>query len=625
MNAIVGAGVDARENNGATPAYSGNLTVEAGGTMRVYPSSNYNAVGNGNVYLKEGSRFTLRLGVNHYFDSFTLLGNAFVRTGESSTGHSRTVRFPHTISGNYKFTLEGINNNNNYFDAENSFSEFFGSTAGGTSNCKVYANAANSLGTGNVTIDTSVTLFIMAANTISDSADLYLVGGPQGSNEKLEMTADETVNKLYIDGFQQAAGNYTNTETWIDGAGTLTVLTNPPVVAPTVTSMEDDVQGGPIYEDFSEVNFTVTFDLEIDSSTLSGDDFENGGTASVNIGSITQTSLNVFSIQALPLSSGNLVLQIKSGANIRTPIGGALDTTSPIPDDTNILINAGNSPELVITGTANGPAGSDDKWNLPANWSTNIIPNGPYHARVADGISIGEDNNANPTTPVYTGNLTIGAGSTLSVSHRNVTTKMLGNGNIRLLEGASLYTGGFSYTYGEITLLGNATIQAANNNAHRDDKFFNSPITGDYQLSIAGANDQEWNFNAANSFSAFAANPGQANGYRVRATSAGSMGASSVSINDSVSLWIETDNVMSDSTILYLNGTKSDKATDLAKIHMDADATVLALYVDGVRQSPGVYGSTSSSAPPSNQNDTLFNGTGTLRVKANHGTIVRVK
>ena len=69
----------------------------------------------------------------------------------------------------------------------------------------------------------------------------------------------------------------------------------------------------------------------------------------------------------------------------------------------------------VITGTANGPNGSHDKWNNAANWN-NGIPSGTDDAEVAPGVTAEAWNNA---TPSYSGSLTLGAGSTIQLGWTN--------------------------------------------------------------------------------------------------------------------------------------------------------------------------------------------------------------
>jgi hypothetical protein len=626
MNAIISTGIHAQEDDSATPAYSGNLWLKTNSILSQKDSTG-DILGNGNLILDEGA--DARFGYNGTFSigNITLLGNAAISGGWSTVGHHDQRNFNQPISGNYTLTFKGVNNNKAHLNAINSFAEFIADPFQ-SQDFQVYANSAGSLGNGNVTIGDKVTLFILADNVMSDAAHLHLNGDDSSkvSSEKLDMDNADTIGALWIDGFQMISGNYTNTEDWFDGSGTLTVLSDPPAEAPTVTSIVDDVEGGPIYEDFAEVNFTVTFSLDIDVGTITAADFENGGTASVAIGTVTQTALNEFSVQVVPSSTGNLVFQIKSGAVIQTPIGGSLDTSSAILDDTEIIIDAGSSPEVTITGTSNGPGGSDDEWNLATNWSTNIIPFGTYHARIGDGITVGDDNSS-PTTPNYSGNLTIGTGSRMNIS--DVSQNSLGNGNVIFYEGSTLYTGGSAVTFRDVTLLGNATINSASNSGHHDDKVFSNSITGSFQLTFEGSNNQDWDLNVANSFAVLVANPGQANGYRVRATVASSLGtsAATISINDSVSLWVRADDVMHDDTILNLNGAKSDKSTDKAKVHMENNDTIKALYVDGVQQVAGTWGSTGSTAE--NQDDTFFNSadSGVLTVLEPiivSGTIFRV-
>ena len=49
-------------------------------------------------------------------------------------------------------------------------------------------------------------------------------------------------------------------------------------------------------------------------------------------------------------------------------------------------------------------------------------------------------------------------------------------------------------------------------------------------------------------------------------------------------------------------------------VEVETDETVGTLFFGGVAKTPGVYGSSSSAAPPENQDDTLFSGIGTITV-----------
>jgi len=371
MNAIINAGLDAQEFDVSTPTFDGNITLKAGATIDMRKSRS--PLGNGNMFLEEGSivyaGFNPNLSPSELdFGEVTLLGNATFSNKGNWADHE-TRKFTASITGNYHLTINGRNNMKWDFEAANFFNGLE-ATGSGSPNYVARTYASDSLGLGNVVIGDYISLEINAANCILDSADLHLNGSDSqkpsaGTYNKLDMNADDTVNKLFIDGLQQLSGNYTNAESWIDGSGTLTVLTDPPPIPPNLTSIVDDIEGEPIWEDYgANIIYTVTFDLDMDDSTVTPADFENGGNATISVDSVTETAAGVFSVTVRPISAGNLVLQIKSGELLQTSVSANLDTTSPLPDDTELIINSGNSPDTTITGTANGPGGSDDTWNL---------------------------------------------------------------------------------------------------------------------------------------------------------------------------------------------------------------------------------------------------------------------
>ncbi|EDY19316.1 outer membrane protein [Chthoniobacter flavus Ellin428] len=98
---------------------------------------------------------------------------------------------------------------------------------------------------------------------------------------------------------------------------------------PTLTSINDNDPGN-LATVGQLLTYTVTFSKQIDGATVTAADFSNTGTASINFGTITQTSSGVFAVQVTPASLGTIILQIPSGAQILDPAGNALDTTTSL-------------------------------------------------------------------------------------------------------------------------------------------------------------------------------------------------------------------------------------------------------------------------------------------------------
>lgn len=111
---------------------------------------------------------------------------------------------------------------------------------------------------------------------------------------------------------------------------------------PTLVSMEDNVGGGPIYEDQVEVTYTVTFNEPIDGAKVTTNDFDNAGTATFSIGTVTEISSTVFTVVVMPSLTGTLQLRIPTGSVINDISGNTM--VVPVMDDAPITINAGNTP-----------------------------------------------------------------------------------------------------------------------------------------------------------------------------------------------------------------------------------------------------------------------------------------
>jgi autotransporter-associated beta strand protein len=171
------------------------------------------------------------------------------------------------------------------------------------------------------------------------------------------------------------AGNALNTTSAIADDTTITVDNTLPTLAGS--SFVDDKSGGSIAVN-TLVTYTVTFSEDMDASTVAAADFGNAGTATVSIGSVTETSPGVFSVPVTPTSIGTLQLKVNASAVLTDVAGNALNTTSAIADDTTIIIQsvfeywsggAASNADANSDGVSNAMA-----WLLGAtNTSTNAI------------------------------------------------------------------------------------------------------------------------------------------------------------------------------------------------------------------------------------------------------------
>jgi hypothetical protein len=156
----------------------------------------------------------------------------------------------------------------------------------------------------------------------------------------------------HASGFQKVATPSTITPTFSTNTGTgysINIIAaeffaepvNSDNTPPTLisTNFVDNKTGGPITIS-NPVTYTVTFSEPIKASTITPSDFENGGSPAATINSVSPTpNASVFEVSVTPGGSGTLRLQVKAGANLEDLAGNALNTATPIADDTIITVN----------------------------------------------------------------------------------------------------------------------------------------------------------------------------------------------------------------------------------------------------------------------------------------------
>jgi hypothetical protein len=185
------------------------------------------------------------------------------------------------------------------------------------------------------------------------------------------------------------AGNALNTASAIVDDTTLSVISSDTTL-PTLTNTDivDNKSGGPVMVN-TLVTYTVTFSEDMNAATVSADDFGNAGSASVNIGTVSETSPGVFSVPVTPTFAGSLQLKVNASAVLTDVAGNALNTASAIADDTTITVQS--AFEYWSAGAAsNADANSDGvsnamAWLLgAANTSTNAISLLPTYDNTSD-------------------------------------------------------------------------------------------------------------------------------------------------------------------------------------------------------------------------------------------------
>jgi hypothetical protein len=272
-----------------------------------------------------------------------------------------------------------------------------------------------------------------------------------------------------------------------------------------------------------------------------------------------------------------------------------------------------------VTNIMIAEAGGTDSWNLPANWSLGHVPLGAETAVINSNLTA----YVGSPPPTYQGDLIIRNGATVSgwthatavlgaIPSTSTVRIVMGNGASIVMRTAN--GGGGAAVFAPIELEGNAEIWGgASTSGHHTSRDFNHVISGAGMLTLAGINNNTFNLNTANTFSGgFRTADPQGQGHRVRANVGGAFGSGDVTISSNCTLFIRSADTIHDLATLYLEGPKSDRSGDDAKVEMEADETVVAFYVDGVEQASGTWGSSASGA--ANVNDTWFIGPGILTV-----------
>ncbi len=241
VNVVIPNGKTTAAWDDATPVYTGNLTIGTGATLQLgwttsRPAS-FNALGTPGttlITLAEGALINSRTGSSFVMPEILLTGNATVSLGTSTQAPSQGV-FNYPINGPYNFTLRTNSAGGGAeLNAPNTFTSMIIQGVGGRGqNMNPFeANVPGALGLGDVTT-TGTGDYLRTPQIQFNASDVMAItgrlilngGGPAGDgNNRILMNHSATVGGLVIDGVEQAPGVYDNSEFWLAGAGTLTVL-----------------------------------------------------------------------------------------------------------------------------------------------------------------------------------------------------------------------------------------------------------------------------------------------------------------------------------------------------------------------------------------------------------------
>lgn len=185
-------------------------------------------------------------------------------------------------------------------------------------------------------------------NSATGTATLYATTTEAADNRLIRL--------LDVNGTPWAA---TTTFTTLANAGANNVFRGldiynpgPDTTPPTVTF--DDGDGDDSVLINQTLTYTLTFDEDINDTTVTAADFNNAGTATISIGAISETSPGVFTVAVTPSTTGTIILRIPTGAVIKDTAGN--DLVVPVQDDTTVTVTSGDTTPPTVTSINDGDA-----------------------------------------------------------------------------------------------------------------------------------------------------------------------------------------------------------------------------------------------------------------------------
>lgn len=174
---------------------------------------------------------------------------------------------------------------------------------------------------------------------------------------------------------------------------TVNVISGGDTTPPSVVSIVDDDADNLVALN-QLVTYTITFSEDIDSATVTASDFDNASSASITIGTITETSPGVFSVQVTPTSGNALRLRIPTGAVIKDVAGN--DLIVPVLDDDTLTVDAIAPTVTNITHTSAASISAETPVTYTVTFSEDID---------ASSVSASDFNNAG-TASIVVGAIT---------------------------------------------------------------------------------------------------------------------------------------------------------------------------------------------------------------------------
>lgn len=278
----------------------------------------------------------------------TLFSGGSTQIGSTTANGSGnwTITASTPADGNYSITAKATDAAGNVSTASSALGITIDNTTPNLASAIEISDTALKIG------DTATVTFTFSEAVIGfTNADIIVVDGslssPTSSDGGITWTATLTPNAnaesnsnvITLDntGISDLAGN--------NGTGTTTSVSYAvDTIPPTLTSIDDGDDDNIVPID-TPLTYTLTFSEDIDSTTVTADDFDNAGTATISIGTITETSSGVFSVVVTPNTSGTIILQIPNGAVLSDMAGNNLAV--PVQDDDELQVNQGPSAVIV--------------------------------------------------------------------------------------------------------------------------------------------------------------------------------------------------------------------------------------------------------------------------------------
>jgi len=271
-----------------------------------------------------------------------------------------------------------------------------------------------------------------------------------------------------------------------------------------------------------------------------------------------------------------------------------LDTSGQRVYITNVLVQL---PTSIYQGDNNT---NNDRWNLTASWDTGVVPTGAVSVDIPTGKLV---NAWSASTPTYTGDLTIHENATVQLgwttqyveSYNALGTP--GSSTIYMYDGSRIYSrSGKSPTIPAIQMMGDAEFTLGASTQGGAKATFAYGINGDYTFTLRGKGDCWAKLTAASTFGELVADAQWGTDFDIYGDIAGSLGGD-VTIKAkpannviSANLIINATDAMADTATLSLFGSAST-----TKLTANFDDTIAKLFVDGIQQADGTYGTTGTT------------------------------